>query len=1024
MGRVKLLRASAGSGKTWRLAYEYVRTVVEDPSQYAHILAVTFTNKATAEMKRRIVEEINDLAGGGAADYMERLRRELGFTTDEIRRRAAAARMRVLHDYSHFSVLTIDKFFQRIIRSFIRELGLDLKVTLELETGGLLSVAADAIVDRMTLDDALRRWVVDFVEEKIEESRRWEIKSDLMTLGKQIFTEGYRRRTAVSISKDELKSIVERASARAREIISDAQEKAKVSLQIIADNGLMVSDFAGGSRSFASYFAKIAAGDLPEPGISVLKATENDDVWSSKSSPRRTEILALVPRLRPVLQHLVYVWAEHHRFLKSVDILRRNYRNFALLTDLSAKVEAICASENIMPIAETNNLVQRLVAGNDTPFLFEKVGNNYTRMMIDEFQDTSAMQWENFLPLLRNALSQDEGAPVFLVGDVKQSIYRWRGGDWRILSDSIERIFDDIEAENLDTNYRSFENIVTFNNEVIARCVASDSAKLDAQLSDAQDIGLITKGLQIELTGVLARAYEGHEQRSVRGSGQGYVTIAERDDLSLVIERVEDLQRRGFSAGDIAILVSKGREGIEVANALLEHKKQHPESPYCYDVVTQDSLRVNSAPVTAFVLACYKLSSDPDNGIQRVIYNRWLGRAADEELTDADLKTFEDLCLLSPVEAFERVVYTYKLGGRHGDIAYLQALEDQILTFSRTAIGDIRLFVRWWDDNGGSVSLDVPGAGGAITVSTIHKAKGLQYPAVIVPWCNWSLLPLRQSVVWTDASAVDSGLGDFPAEFDQMKNSLLAAEYYRETAMSHVDRINLFYVAITRAEEELHLMMPSGASQKGERISALVLDAVGDRREIGVPVRRIPSPVSDTVKSIPASFGSFPPGDRLRLRRPSERYGDRATLRDYGVMMHRVFEGAADLGDIERVVDAMSADGVLSPAEVSVLRSKIADAFTDPVVRSWFDGSWEVVRREDEIILPYAGEAAARMRRPDRVMMHGEKAVVIDYKFGMSRPAAYRRQITEYAELLKSMGYDDVEGYIWYVSLSDVERVV
>lgn len=1030
MGIVKLLRASAGSGKTWRLAYEYVRAVVEEPSQYAHILAVTFTNKATAEMKRRIVEEINAIACGGETGYMQRLQEELGLSVDEIKRRATAARTRILHDYSHFAILTIDKFFQRVIRSFIRELGIDLKVTLELQTGGLLSSAADAIVDEMALNESLRRWVVEFVEEKIEESRRWEVKTELMALGSEIFSENFRRQTAGNVSKEKLKNIVDSVSVRAGEIMSEAQELAKVSLQLICDKNLSLNDFTGGSRSFTSYFTKVANGELPEPGVAVLNAMVSDEAWSSKTSPRRADILAIAPCLRPVLQQLVETYYRHHRFLNSVSIVRRNYRNFALLTDLAAKVEAICTTENILPIAETNNIIRRLVAENDTPFIFEKVGNHYTRMMIDEFQDTSAMQWENFLPLLQNALAQSGDAPVLLVGDVKQSIYRWRGGDWRILSDRIEQVFADVEAENLDTNYRSFENIVTFNNEIIARCVALDNARLNAQIADAQATGVVSGELQVELADILARAYEGHEQKSVRGKGRGYVTVIEREDLSPVIARIEELQGRGFGASDIAILVRTGAEGVEIANALLEYKEKNPASPYCYDVVTQEALLINSAPVTSFVLACYKLASDSEDAIQRAVYNRWLGREVDAELTDGDREILRDIRLLSPVEAFEKIVNIYKLGEQKSDIAYLQALEDQMITFSRTTIGDVQLFARWWDENGGNLSLDVPDAGAAITVSTIHKAKGLQYPAVIVPWCNWSLLPLPRSVVWADAGSVDEGLGNFPAEYGKrMKRSLMAEEYYKETVMSHVDNINIFYVAVTRAEEELHLMMPADEHRKSDRISALVLEAVGEKREFGVPVQRTSTPDEDKSKVIPATFGSFPVGNRLRLRRPSERYGEQATIRGHGVAMHRAFENAVDFEDVERMVEAMSADGILSSKEVVGLRESISAAFADPVVRSWFDGSWETVRREDDIILPVGTSADKKqkhtpVRRPDRVMMRDGRAVVVDYKFGLARPVSYRKQIAEYVELLKKMGYDDVEGYIWYVSLGDVERVV
>lgn len=1044
MGKVKLLRASAGSGKTWRLAYEYVRAVIEDPLEYAHILAVTFTNKATAEMKQRIVAEINALSQGDKTDYLARLHKELNMTDEAIRRRATTARTRILHDYSHFSVLTIDKFFQRIIRSFVRELGIDIKVTLELRTSGLLASAVDRIVDEISLNDALRAWVLGFVDEKIEESRHWDIKRELMALGGEIFHEDYRRHTSHSVSKEQLKAIVERVSARADEIISYARKKAEVPLQILADNNLQTNDLKGGKSSFANYLKKVAAGDLPEPGIMVLKAADSDEEWSSKTSPRRAEILALAPTLRPHLQQLTQLYDEHYRFLNSAEIVRRNYRNFALLTDLADRMEAICASENILPIAQTNNLINRLVSGNDAPFIFEKAGNHFTRMMIDEFQDTSTMQWQNFLPLLENSLAQSDGSPVLLVGDVKQSIYRWRGGDWRILGNQIERIFESVDAENLDTNYRSFENIVKFNNDIIARCVALDNDTLNNILADAQEVGDITQSFAAELTNTLAHAYEGHEQLWTKGTRQGWATITERDDLAPVIERIEDLQRRGFSAGDIAILVRTGREGIEIANALLEHKRKNPNSSFCYDVVTQEALLVSAAPVTAFVLACYKLAINPNDALQRAIFNRWQGREVGIPLYPAELAQLREMQLLSPEEAFEKIVETHRLGRERTNVAYLQAIQDQVLTFGRMAIGDLRLFVLWWDENSRDLSLEIPDAGRAITVSTIHKAKGLQYRAVIIPWCNWSLVPQSRSVVWADASGVDSELADFPMEFGlRLKGSSMAAEYYRELVMTHVDNINILYVALTRAEEELHIMMPREEKKHGDRIDTLVLEAAGDMREFGQPVDNVvktdcsandkvtetdcDKTGADTAKNGGdfVDFESFTIADRLRLRRPSERYGTAPSARDYGIMMHRVFENATDYQDISTIIEAMLQDGVLSPTETEKLRQTVRAVLVNPTIRSWFDGSWDVVRRENSIIVPAADASTkSNLKRPDRVMIRGNEAVVVDYKFGLARPEAHKNQIREYARLLQRMGYNNVSGYVWYVSLGDVECVV
>ncbi len=768
MGSVKLLKASAGSGKTYQLAYEYVRSVVAEPWQYRHILAVTFTNKATEEMKRRIVAEINDLAQGRTTGYLSKLIEDLDLTPDEIRRRASEARGRILHDYSHFSVLTIDKFFQRLIRSFIRELGIDLNFNLELQTGTLLSTAADRLIDEISLDEQLKKWVAGFIEEKIGENRRWEIKSELTGLGREVFREEYRRSDAARVSKDELAKIVSDASAEAVRIVNTLRTTAQQALEIIDSNNLWISDFPYNKGGFANFFVKYAEGVIAEPGSRVEGALASDDKWYSKSSPRRADIQALIPTLRPMLQQLADGYARHHRFLNSIELLRGNYRNFALLTDLAQKIEAICAADSILPISETNAILHRLIAGNDTPFIFEKAGNHFNRFMIDEFQDTSAMQWENFIPLLQNAVSQSDGSPVLLVGDVKQSIYRWRGGDWRILAGEIEREFGALLTLDLNTNYRSLGNIVAFNNDIIERCITTDNERLNTELDEAEASSLIGRELHGELSGMLRTAYLNHAQKSVKGDGEGYVniTVYERDEddkaVPPVIARVEELQARGYRPGDIAILVRAGADGIAVANMLLDHKQANPGSQWSYDVVTQEALLINSSPAIGFVLACFRLASAPKQTIQLAIYNKWLSRPLDTQLSDDEAAFLTRLRLMAPEEAFESLVMRFGLNDSQSDIAYLQAFHEQLLSFSSNSISDIQLFVRWWEENGGGLSVNIPRNDDAITISTIHKAKGLQYKVVIIPYLNWSLNPHSRTVIWADGSRAADGLGAIP----------------------------------------------------------------------------------------------------------------------------------------------------------------------------------------------------------------------------------------------------------------------
>jgi len=1047
MGSVKLLKASAGSGKTFKLAYEYVRNVVEAPHRYRHILAVTFTKKATEEMKRRIIAEINDLARGRATKYMELLRADLGLADAEIARRAVAARSAILHDYSRFSVLTIDKFFQQLIRSFMRELDVDFDFVLELKTGTLLAAAADRLIDDAADDPALRAWIAGFAAEKIEENRHWNLRGELTRLGGEVFGEQWRRVSEAGgrVSREMLASLVDALTAEARTVMARLQATGREAMAIIGDNGLSISDFAYGKLGFANFFARYSGGEVAEPGARVGEALTSDEKWCAKSSPRRADILSLVPVLRPLLQTLVDGWEQHHRFLNSVEVLRANYRNFALLADLSRRIEAIYAEEGRLTIAETNDMLRRLVEGNDAPFIFERAGNRFTHFMIDEFQDTSAVQWANFVPLLQNAVSQTPDSPVLLVGDVKQSIYRWRGGDWRILSDGIGREFCEVDEGSLDTNWRSLGNVVAFNNAMTQACVETDGARLDEQLEEACEQNLIGRELRDELRGMMRAAYAGHAQTAAKGAEEGYVsvTVYEEDDeaVSPVIARIEELQQRGFRAGDIAVLVRTGAEGMRIANMLLDRKKANPDAPYSYDVVTQEALLINASPAVDYVLACFRLAASPDLDLAHAVYNRYQGREFEAKIPTTEREFLSGLRFMSPQEAFEAVVMQFGLGERTEDVAYLQALHDRLLSFSADSVADVALFVKWWDENGAALSVEIPQSADAITVTTIHKAKGLEYPAVVLPYCNWSLRPRIRSIVWADGRALDDGLAKIPAEFgERMRLSRFAEDYYRELVMSHVDNMNIFYVAVTRAGQELHLMMPAAAKPREDRIDTLILGALetglcgiqARTTDAGEKIYEFGEKVFHAEKAATADerlhvgFGSYPIGGRLHLRTGSERYftdeGGTLAPRDYGILMHRAFEAARTAGDIDAAIARMESSALITSEEARLLHERIVRAMADPHVREWFDGEWDTVRNESDIVVPSAGGGG--MRRPDRVMTRGTRAVIVDYKFGLERSPRHAAQIRDYAALLGRMGYAEVEGYVWYVSLDDIEEIL
>ncbi|MBR5197317.1 MAG: UvrD-helicase domain-containing protein, partial [Alistipes sp.] len=434
MKRAKILSASAGSGKTYQLVLKYICDIIERPERYRNILAVTFTNKATEEMKSRILREIHLLASGAKSPYVESICSTLGISEDRARERALTARTKILHDFSRFSVLTIDRFFQRILRAFIKELGLDLNYNIELDTSLLLERSADILVESIAKNQDIRDWLVQYAEERLGDGTRWDMRKDLCTLGKELFKENAAKRMKGTITKDRLHAVVNQMIEVSNKCKQRIKMLASDAITTIERNGLTASDFIGGTRSFVFSFYAYASGELKAPTAKMLKAAESVNEWYKKGASGN--VMTTAEELQPMLAEICQLYTDNIEHINTTDLIRDNYRSFALLADLQGNIDTICDEENIMILSETKDILSEFINDNDSnaPFIYEKVGNRYDHYMIDEFQDTSVREWSNMLPLLREALASNEEASVFIVGDIKQSIYRWRGGDWRLLN--------------------------------------------------------------------------------------------------------------------------------------------------------------------------------------------------------------------------------------------------------------------------------------------------------------------------------------------------------------------------------------------------------------------------------------------------------------------------------------------------------------------------------------------------------------------------------------------------------------
>lgn len=990
MSSVKILRASAGSGKTYRLAYQYIRELINAPNSYASILAVTFTNKATQEMKSRILLELNNLASGKSA-YLGDLERELMLDLDTIKSRASRARTLILHDFSSFSISTIDKFFQRIVRSFFKELGLDYNYTIELENDQFLGEAVDRLIEESADNEELRTITERIIGSKLDNQKSWDFREELISIGKELLSESYIGSNIIN-SKEVVEAMHEEEQ-QVKILESLMQKKCAEAIELMKKSGLEPSDFKGASKSFVYYFEKCyTSKSIEKYSETFASAAYDTDKWYGKATAKKTEIKVILSDLMAITGQVINIYQELCPRKTTLELVYENLNNVLLLGELSRRLNELWTEYNRLPIHQTTRLINDLIESTKIPFIYEKVGNRYSIYMIDEFQDTSTGQWRNFIPLLDEALAKNDLNPIMLIGDVKQAIYRWRGGDWGILDNQVQRHFGAAvdDQEKLIVNWRSLPELIKFNNDLIGKIIELDSAEL---------------GISI-----LKQVYDQFEQKpapNISNSG-GYVRLG--TDIN-VREIIEDIIKRGYSERDIALLVRTKVEGKTLAADLLD---------WGYNIISDEAMLIRNSKAVDTIINCFRLAVNPHNTLSLSILNNNVGREYNAPFEDQVL--LKKIMLLTPVEALELVIESLEIGSHENEISHLQALYQVIYDYSNNTVADIPRFLEWWDETGHKKTIYLPSEQDAVSIMTIHKSKGLQFPCVIIPYADWSLLPMAGSTVWsTTDQAPFAALNPFPVNYKiKMGDSLYVQDYARETVYSHIDNINLLYVAITRAERELYLIHKNRPAKN--TISKLIA-AVFDPLELGEKTAPKSHQKEDTSESIEfKTFNSWPHGQRIRSSWRSERYFENGQQiqapRSYGVMMHSVFAKMSSPSDLPQILRKMENAGEISKENSLRILEITTKAMTNPLITGWFDPGAKI-RTEQAILLPQSTESY----RPDRVVERDGAIEIIDYKFGNQQKQSYIRQLNHYIELLKQMGYSNVNGYIWYVELDEIIKV-
>ena len=1088
MSKLTVYSASAGSGKTFTLAVEYIKLLFKSRYEYRHILAVTFTNKATAEMKARIILELNNLAINKSSPATQKIINEIDLPPEQITREAKVIRNYLLHDYSRFSVGTIDNFFQRILTSFARETGLQFGFNLELDNRKILEQAVDNLMDNLNGKSELTDWLIRFAENRVEEGRNWNFRDSLIDLGMEIFAENYQgieNKFQLGGSDSFLKKLNEYQKELYKIIRlfeNTLESYGNEGLKIISEHSLEIGDFKYGASSVPRYFWYLAEKETKNisPRPRDIQAVDNQDVWVKETSEKKTEIIAAINGgLNEVLKRTIEYYNKNFREYFTAVSINKNLFSLGILADIEQQIREITHENNLFLLSDVPGFLKKIINGNEAPFIYEKTGNYFKYFMIDEFQDTSTIQWENFKPLIINSIS--EGYENMVVGDIKQSIYRWRNSDWNILASLIagdKNVFD-IDNKSLKENWRSKRNIVDFNNKLFE---AAKKLLDDLFVSGLEERNQSIKGLGID---TISGVFSDHIQELPGGEDRegGYVEISIVDSgkekwESKVLEKlpglVNDLLNKGLRPGEIAILVRKKDQAVNVMESLLGYMNNKKEQRETYNLISDDSLFIRNSEAVKFLLGMLRYFLNPEDDINRGWLLYYLNRKDKtirkdvieiSELFDKDdrknmlislfpaelkenLSGFKNLPLF---ELTENLIRVFNLNKIEDEIPFIQAFQDLVIEYSKTESSGIMQFMEWWEQTGTGKSIQLSENPDAVRVLTLHKAKGLQFRSVIIPFCNWKIDHEINPMIWCEPkTAPFNKLDRVPVKY--VKDLALTEfdqDYFREKFYTFIDNLNLLYVAFTRAMDSLFVMCPPPAKSGGitntghlvnEAINYCTKTSVTETKNQEKCYSKFPGMekdifqfgVNEISKDIPVEYGlgemeikTYPSNKysaKLRFRFQSDDYfepaavGERSKV-NYGKIMHEIFENITTLEDIESSLKKLVYAGKISNDEIGVISNNIYKKLENEKVRDWFSDKWKV-KAEADILLK-----DGKIKRPDRVIYNSEKTVVIDYKFGEIKEPKHLSQIRQYMNYLSEMGYKRTEGYLWYVEMDEVVQV-
>ncbi len=1047
-------RSSAGSGKTFTLVREYLRIALSDtadpPQRYRKILAITFTNKAAAEMKDRIVRALKELSKpeiGKLSAMSDALKKELNLDDLTLATRAQNLLRAILHNYTDFAIGTIDSFTHRIVRAFAHDLRLPVNFEVEMDAEKLVREAVDILIGKIGEDKELTELLVQFSAHKADEEKTWQIENEIRDIGKELLKEEGAQ-NAKLLGELTINDFVE-IKVQLKKSKKAFEDKlillAKSGVHLMNINNLSVDAFSYTNKGIAGRFIGYASGHLKNFGESnsyIEKALNGGDWHSSKASKQEKEII------KSIQHELIAIWnkleeLEEDEFKVYLfhKMLLNNIYSLAVLNEVKNILQTFRTDQNVLHISEFNRIISEIVFAEPVPFIYERLGEKYSNYLIDEFQDTSVVQWHNLLPLIENSLAGNFFN--MLVGDGKQSIYRFRGGEVEqfaklplvidpsensLIKEREQSLVRNYKAEHLGTNYRSKSNIVQFNNSFFR--------SLSGKLRTGTNL-----------------IYDQLEQEFVPGKEGGYVRIEElepeEDDkgeifVSKTLDLVNQLIAEGWNHSDIAILVRKNKEGSMIAESLLKNG---------IPVLSSDSLLLRNSAIVNFMVSILRCVDFPTDQLASAQVLEYLvsTKIINQEL-DVCLSDFSqhqnnlqsvlsannisiDLLRSSRLPLYQRceeIITAFGLG-KSSD-AYLIFFLDEILNYTNSRSKDKTDFFAFWEDRSRNASIVVAAGMNAVNIMTIHKSKGLEFPVVIIPFANWEIANFKNKkwIQFSDPTIpkLKTALVGLSSELSKTHFKEIFEE---EQDKLILDSINNLYVAMTRAEQRLYIFTEKDEGKKSKKddekesnyisyffapcLSAIKMPYLNNISESGI----ISPPEKQKRKEIvciqPLTIQSNLWEDRIRIKSTSSDYWDKDDAngsRDKGNLIHNILSTISTAADIDWAIEKAIQDGLMVIADGKQISDLLKKLVQLPELQNSFSGKGKI-RMEAEILLPDGNRL-----RPDRVVETKNETIIIDYKTGAPN-ARYKKQLDQYGAVLEKMGYSNIQKKIVYTETFTIE---